>query len=249
MLTADLHDAVGIEGSDGDPLRTDQRWTMSRGLGVPGRAQGSGGRDADDADRCDVDAKQRPGDASARARGNEQAEHDRRRKPGQHRDEVGVWSSEGTKDGHEGEADEQRSGDDPHLRLPPSDGVVQRPSLTPRRQERARRAIQEGKIATRSLAPLGRAGPYDGARQPEGARSVDVRIGITQSTKELDVELDPATSRESLLEEINRVLATPDGVLWLTDKRGRRVAVPSARVAYVEVGADAQDRRVGFGAH
>jgi hypothetical protein len=37
-------------------------------------------------------------------------------------------------------------------------------------------------------------------------------------------------------------------VLWLTDKKGRRVGVPVAKVAYIEVGAPAADRRVGFGA-
>ena len=41
---------------------------------------------------------------------------------------------------------------------------------------------------------------------------------------------------------------TGDGVLWLTDRKGRRVGVPVVKVAYVEVGAPAGDRRVGFGA-
>lgn len=77
---------------------------------------------------------------------------------------------------------------------------------------------------------------------------MDVRIGIIQTAKELDVELDPAVHREELLASIERALADSDGVLWLTDKRGRRVGVPSARVAYVEVGAETDERRVGFGA-
>ncbi len=38
------------------------------------------------------------------------------------------------------------------------------------------------------------------------------------------------------------------GVLWLTDRRGRRVGVPSDRVAYVELNTGSEDRRVGFGA-
>lgn len=75
---------------------------------------------------------------------------------------------------------------------------------------------------------------------------MDVRIGITQSPKELDLELDPATSREAVLEQINKALADADGVLWLTDRRGRQVGVPTARVAYIEIGAE-EDRRVGFG--
>lgn len=77
---------------------------------------------------------------------------------------------------------------------------------------------------------------------------MDVRIGIIQTAKELDVELGADVVREELLAEIEAALASSDGVLWLTDKRGRRVAVPSAKIAYVEVGATSDDRRVGFGA-
>lgn len=75
---------------------------------------------------------------------------------------------------------------------------------------------------------------------------MDVRIGITQTTKELDLELDPSQDRDEVLAQIDKALADATGVLWLTDKRGRRVGVPSAKVAYVEIGAD-EDRRVGFG--
>ena len=37
-------------------------------------------------------------------------------------------------------------------------------------------------------------------------------------------------------------------MLWLTDKRGRRVGVPASRIAYVEFGSPAGERVVGFGA-
>ena len=77
---------------------------------------------------------------------------------------------------------------------------------------------------------------------------MDVRIGIIQTAKELDIELADGTDRDKILQDVEDALGNPDGVLWLTDKRGRRVGVPSARVAYVEVGAVAEDRRVGFGA-
>jgi hypothetical protein len=77
---------------------------------------------------------------------------------------------------------------------------------------------------------------------------VDVRIGIIQSPREIDVDLHEGTDREQLLADVGRVLEDPTSVLWLTDKRGRRVAVPSSRIAYVEVGAASDDRRVGFGA-
>lgn len=77
---------------------------------------------------------------------------------------------------------------------------------------------------------------------------MDVRIGILQSPKELEVELGDDVDREAVINEIGAALGKADGVLWLTDRRGRRVAVPVPRVAYVEVGAPSSDRRVGFGA-
>jgi hypothetical protein len=76
---------------------------------------------------------------------------------------------------------------------------------------------------------------------------VDVRIGIVQTPKELEVELGDEVERDKLLRDIESALAG-DAVLWLTDRRGRRVGVPVAKVAYVEVGAPSPDRRVGFGA-
>ncbi len=77
---------------------------------------------------------------------------------------------------------------------------------------------------------------------------MDVRIGIIQSPREIDVELSDSVSRDEVLATIEEALGSSEGVLWLTDKRGRRVGVPSAKVAFVEVGAVSDDRRVGFGA-
>jgi Protein of unknown function (DUF3107) len=77
---------------------------------------------------------------------------------------------------------------------------------------------------------------------------VDVRIGIVQSAKELEVELDEDADREAIIAEIESSLGKEEGVLWLTDRKGRRVAIPVAKVAYIEVGAPTHERRVGFGA-
>ena len=77
---------------------------------------------------------------------------------------------------------------------------------------------------------------------------MDVRIGIVQSSKELEVELADDIDHEGVIGEIEGALGKEEGVLWLTDRRGRRVAVPVNKVAYVEVGAPAAERRVGFGA-
>ncbi len=77
---------------------------------------------------------------------------------------------------------------------------------------------------------------------------MEVRIGIVQTPKELEVELAEDADREEVVAGIEAELARGDGVLWLTDRRGRRVAVPVVKVAYVEVGPAIDDRRVGFGA-
>jgi hypothetical protein len=77
---------------------------------------------------------------------------------------------------------------------------------------------------------------------------VDVRIGIVQTPKELEVELAEDADRDQILADIEAALGGDQQVLWLTDRRGRRVAVPVAKVAYVEVGAPSTERRVGFGA-
>ena len=77
---------------------------------------------------------------------------------------------------------------------------------------------------------------------------MDVRIGIIQTARELDIELGDGVDRDELLRQIESSLEREDGVLWFTDKRGRRVGVPTAKVAYVEVGPAVDERRVGFGA-
>ena len=75
---------------------------------------------------------------------------------------------------------------------------------------------------------------------------MDVRIGIVQSVKELDVELAEDTDRDKVLADIETMLADQSGILWLTDRKGRKVGVPAAKVAYVEVDAPSSERHVGF---
>ena len=77
---------------------------------------------------------------------------------------------------------------------------------------------------------------------------MDVRIGVTYTPKEIEVELSDDTDRDQLIATIEDAVSAESKVLWLTDRRGRRVGVPSSKLAYVEIGADAGDRRVGFSA-
>ncbi|HYE76551.1 MAG TPA: DUF3107 domain-containing protein [bacterium] len=78
-----------------------------------------------------------------------------------------------------------------------------------------------------------------------------VRIGVTYTPKEIEVELAEDAGEadgEELVKVVEEALGNDGGVLWLTDRRGRRVGVPSSKVAYVEIGSPHDERRVGFGA-
>jgi len=86
-----------------------------------------------------------------------------------------------------------------------------------------------------------------GRRYRQGV-SVEVRIGVVQSPKEIEVDLPEGADADQLASQVEAALASESGVLWLTDRRGRRVGIPSARIAYVELNLVSEERRVGFGA-
>ena len=74
---------------------------------------------------------------------------------------------------------------------------------------------------------------------------MDVRIGVTYTAKELEVEMPDGTEADAVKAQVEKALAD-GGVLWLTDRKGRSVGVPAEKVAYVDLGAQASDRRIGF---
>jgi hypothetical protein len=84
-------------------------------------------------------------------------------------------------------------------------------------------------------------------RSPFERIDVDVRIGVTQAPRELTLELDDNAPREELKSKFDAALAGAVDVLWLTDRRGRDIAVPAAKIAYIELGLADSDRRIGFG--
>lgn len=75
---------------------------------------------------------------------------------------------------------------------------------------------------------------------------MDVRIGVTYTAKEIDVELGDGADAAEVKADIDKALASEAGVLWLTDKKGRQVGVPVAKLAYIELGAPGDERRIGF---
>jgi hypothetical protein len=75
---------------------------------------------------------------------------------------------------------------------------------------------------------------------------VDVRIGVTQAPRELTVEV-PDDERNDLRGKVEAALGGASDVLWITDKRGREIGIPAAKIAYIEIGNADGDRRIGFG--
>jgi len=75
---------------------------------------------------------------------------------------------------------------------------------------------------------------------------VEIRIGVTYSPKEIEIDLADDVSGDDLVTQISASVGEEGAMLWLTDKKGRRVGVPTAKLSYVEIGAPRSDRRVGF---
>lgn len=72
---------------------------------------------------------------------------------------------------------------------------------------------------------------------------MEVKIGIADSSRELVVSSDQSADEVSKL--VEESFTSKDGLLRLTDEKGRRYVVRSDQIAYVEI-APEDGRRVGF---
>jgi hypothetical protein len=104
--------------------------------------------------------------------------------------------------------------------------------------------------AARGLADGGRSrnaavAPYDGGRSTQ-EEHVDVRIGVKNTPKELEVILADDTDSDAVREHVDAAFSA-GGTLWLTDRKGRQYGVPVDKVSYVEIGSSQGGRRIGFG--
>ncbi len=77
---------------------------------------------------------------------------------------------------------------------------------------------------------------------------MEIRIGVTQTPKELEVDMGDQVNGDALVDDIKSAMSGDRSMLWFTDRKGRRVGVPTEKLAYVEIGATGSDRRVGFSA-
>jgi hypothetical protein len=80
-------------------------------------------------------------------------------------------------------------------------------------------------------------------RDTEERHDVEVRIGVQHSPRELSLETKE--SQDAALQAFKDA-GTGDGLLALSDDRGRSLVVPVEKVLYLEFSGDGT-RRVGFG--
>jgi hypothetical protein len=74
---------------------------------------------------------------------------------------------------------------------------------------------------------------------------VEVKIGVQNAPRE--IVLESAQSADEVEQAVTKALETGQKLFMLVDEHGRRVVVPTERLAYVEIGEQTV-RKVGFGA-
>jgi hypothetical protein len=72
---------------------------------------------------------------------------------------------------------------------------------------------------------------------------VEVKIGVQNASREL--VLDSSHSTDEVEKMVSEALRGDEGVLVLSDAKGRKVLVPTDKLAYVEIGSPTSGQ-VGF---
>ena len=73
---------------------------------------------------------------------------------------------------------------------------------------------------------------------------VKVRIAVTSTGREIELEIDDA---DAFIKEVEEAFASEAPLLWVNDTKKNRVAIPVAKIGYVEVETDKTKQQVGFG--
>jgi hypothetical protein len=75
---------------------------------------------------------------------------------------------------------------------------------------------------------------------------MEVRIGVVYTPREIVLEM--SDDADAVSKTIEAGLSEKGAaMLWLTDSKGRRVGIPTDKLAYVEIAGPDADRKVGFG--
>ncbi|WP_436698692.1 DUF3107 domain-containing protein [Nocardioides sp. BYT-33-1] len=73
--------------------------------------------------------------------------------------------------------------------------------------------------------------------------TVEVKIGVQNTARELVIETDE--SHDAVAKQVADAIESAEGVIVLTDTKGKVTVVPTAKLAYVEIGRSTAGQ-VGF---
>ena len=121
-------------------------------------------------------------------------------------------------------------------RLPGGNGAGQRAVLADRgRRHQPRRRSRPGGRPGLARHPRLPAAPTstEPTKRRRRSTSVEVKIGIQHAARELVVDTDETAEA---VEKMVAEAVGSEGVLTLTDTKGRKVVVPGRKIAYVEIG-------------
>ena len=107
---------------------------------------------------------------------------------------------------------------------------------------RGSREVVAHAVGTYRRSSLLGAGPE---QPPTRFGAMELRIGVVHTPKELNLELDGTA--DEIVGTIDKAMTDGTAIVWVTDSKGRRVGIPTAHIAYVEVDEDGANKRVGFG--
>ena len=71
---------------------------------------------------------------------------------------------------------------------------------------------------------------------------MNVRIGIAETGREVEVEVE---DRAGIVDRLEEAYANGSAILWFNDIKGNEVGIPTSRIAYVELVTDGKSS-VGF---
>jgi hypothetical protein len=72
---------------------------------------------------------------------------------------------------------------------------------------------------------------------------VRVRIGMTMTPRELDLEVADA---EAVVQSFQQAMEKGESILWIVDEDGHRHGLVVDKIAYIDVEAE-RSKKVGFG--
>ena len=75
---------------------------------------------------------------------------------------------------------------------------------------------------------------------------MDVRIGVTDHPREIALKISDDADRDEIKARIEAALGGASSTLWLTDEKGGEVVIPSAKIAFAEIGPE-RATTIGFG--